>query len=85
MDEYEKIEAELVKVYEQYMERFRNLTFLELQLDEYNREEQDKFEETESSLKRMQSRLQEQELRLLREDKDGDRNSRTNRPSGKSA
>jgi clusterin-associated protein 1 len=44
MDEYEKVEVELVKFYELYMERFRNLTFLEQQLDEYNRGEQDKFD-----------------------------------------
>ena len=44
MDEYEKIEVELVKLYETYMERFRNLTFLEQQVDEYNRDEQDKAE-----------------------------------------
>lgn len=65
------------------MERFRNLAFLEQQLDEHNKEEQNKFEETESSLKRMQSRLQEQEIRLLREEKDvGERKLRPNRPSG---
>jgi hypothetical protein len=44
MDEYEKIEAELAKYYEVYIEKFRNLTFLENQLEEYNRTEQDKFE-----------------------------------------
>ncbi|KAJ1556774.1 Clusterin-associated protein 1, partial [Nowakowskiella sp. JEL0078] len=70
MDEYEKIETELIKQYEIYIQRFRNLTFLEQQLDEFNRVEQDKFEETESSLKRMQNRLREEELRLLRGDKE---------------
>lgn len=44
MDEYEKIEVELSRLYEVYMEKFRNLTYLEQQLDEYNRLEQDKFE-----------------------------------------
>ncbi|KAJ1554063.1 Clusterin-associated protein 1, partial [Cladochytrium tenue] len=44
MDEYEKVEVELVKLYNGYMEKFRNLTYLEQQLDEYNRQEQDKFE-----------------------------------------
>ena len=44
MDEYEKIEVELARLYEVYMEKFRNLTYLEQQLDEYNRQEQDKFE-----------------------------------------
>ncbi|KAJ3276916.1 Clusterin-associated protein 1 [Borealophlyctis nickersoniae] len=70
MDEYEKIEVDLGRLYETYMEKFRNLTYLEQQLDEHNRLEQDKFEETEVSLKRMQTRLREEELRLLRGDKE---------------
>ncbi|KAJ3192674.1 Clusterin-associated protein 1 [Irineochytrium annulatum] len=70
MDEYEKIEVELVKFYEVYMEKFRNLSYLEQQLDEHNRLEQDKFEETEVLLKRMQTRLREEEMRLLRGDKE---------------
>ncbi|KAI9205421.1 Clusterin-associated protein-1-domain-containing protein [Polychytrium aggregatum] len=70
MDEYEKIEVEVGRLYETYMEKFRNLAYLESQLDEYNRQEQDKFEETESSLKKMQNRLREEELRLLRGDKE---------------
>ncbi|KAJ3320324.1 Clusterin-associated protein 1 [Boothiomyces sp. JEL0866] len=81
MDEYEKIEVDLVRVYNIYMEKFRNLTFLEQQLDEYHREEQDKFEETESSLKRMQNRLREEELELLRGENDGNKSARPNRPA----
>lgn len=43
MDEYEKLEAELKKVYEEYIVKFRCLTFLEQQVREkmmenYNRE-----------------------------------------------
>ncbi|KAI8852019.1 Clusterin-associated protein-1-domain-containing protein [Chytridium lagenaria] len=70
MDDYEKIEIELVRLYEIYMEKFRNLTYLEQQLDEHNKLEQDKFEETEVLLKRMQTRLREEEMRLLRGDKE---------------
>jgi clusterin-associated protein 1 len=66
MDEYEKIEVDLINLYETYMERYRNLTFLEQQLDEYNQGEQDQFEETEESLKKMQDRIRQEELRLLR-------------------
>ena len=44
MDEYEKLEEDLQKLYDSYMIRFRNLTYLEGQLEEYNRVEQDKFE-----------------------------------------
>lgn len=44
MDEYEKLEEDLQKLYEVYMEKFRNLTYLEAQQEEYNLAEQDKFE-----------------------------------------
>ncbi|KAI8815595.1 Clusterin-associated protein-1-domain-containing protein [Fimicolochytrium jonesii] len=70
MDEYERIEKDLTKLYQTYMEKFRNLTFLEQQLDEYTRLEQDKFEQTEESLRQMQSRLHEEEMRLLRGEKE---------------
>ncbi|KAI8835187.1 Clusterin-associated protein-1 [Chytriomyces cf. hyalinus JEL632] len=70
MDEYEKIEVDMVKLHEIYMDKFRNLSYLEQQLDEHDRIEQDKFEETEQSLKKMQSRLREEEMQLLRGDKE---------------
>jgi clusterin-associated protein 1 len=44
MDEYEKVELELTKVYQIYMEKFRNLAFLEQQIDQVNRDEQDQVE-----------------------------------------
>lgn len=44
MDEYEKLEEDLQKLYDAYLIRFRNLSYLESQLEEYNRVEQDKFE-----------------------------------------
>ncbi len=50
MDEYEKVEVELVKLYEAYMEKYRNLSYLEQQLDEFNREEQDLAEVQECLL-----------------------------------
>ncbi|XP_022084775.1 clusterin-associated protein 1-like [Acanthaster planci] len=64
MDEYEKLEVDLEKQYETYLERFRNLTYLEHQLEEFTRAEQDRFEETESTLKRMQNRLKEEDARI---------------------
>ncbi|KAJ3114175.1 Clusterin-associated protein 1 [Phlyctochytrium bullatum] len=94
MDDYEKIETELVRLYETYMEKFKNLAYLEQQLDEHNKMEQDKFEETEVLLKRMQNRLREEEMRLLRGEKDmhggmksslygGSNASRPKRPHGR--
>ena len=66
MDEYEKVEAELKKVYQVYTDRFRHLAYLENQLEEYHREEYNHHEETEMNLKAMQNRLQEEELLLMR-------------------
>lgn len=44
MDEYEKIEEDLEKQYQTYVEKYRNLSFLEQQLDDYHRVEQERFE-----------------------------------------
>lgn len=44
MDEYEKLEVELQKQYDVYMEKHRNLSYLEHQLEEYSKVEQNKLE-----------------------------------------
>ncbi|XP_060261938.1 clusterin-associated protein 1 isoform X7 [Ovis aries] len=46
MDEYEKIEEELQKQYGIYLEKFRNLAYLEQQLEDHHRMEQERFEVT---------------------------------------
>ncbi|XP_031163340.1 clusterin-associated protein 1 homolog isoform X2 [Sander lucioperca] len=61
MDEYEKIEEDLQKQYETFVEKFRNLCFLESQLDEYHRLEQERFEEAENIMRMMQHVLREEE------------------------
>lgn len=52
MDEYEKIEEDLQKHYETYVEKFRNLSFLESQLNEYHRLEQERFEVREYTIRK---------------------------------
>ncbi|XP_038676179.1 clusterin-associated protein 1 homolog isoform X1 [Scyliorhinus canicula] len=66
MDEYEKIEEELQKQYEIYVEKFRNLCYLEQQLEDLHRMEQERFEETENTLRLMQNKLKEEEKRLMK-------------------
>nr|XP_042095871.1 clusterin-associated protein 1 isoform X3 [Ovis aries] len=66
MDEYEKIEEELQKQYGIYLEKFRNLAYLEQQLEDHHRMEQERFEETESTLRLMQNKLKEEGKRLLK-------------------
>uniref|UniRef100_A0A8C3W1E5 Clusterin associated protein 1 n=1 Tax=Catagonus wagneri TaxID=51154 RepID=A0A8C3W1E5_9CETA len=46
MDEYEKIEEEFQKQYDIYLEKFRNLAYLEQQLEDHHRMEQERFEVT---------------------------------------
>eukprot|EP00448_Togula_jolla_P009062 CAMPEP_0170602680 /NCGR_PEP_ID=MMETSP0224-20130122/18518_1 /TAXON_ID=285029 /ORGANISM="Togula jolla, Strain CCCM 725" /LENGTH=403 /DNA_ID=CAMNT_0010927531 /DNA_START=165 /DNA_END=1376 /DNA_ORIENTATION=+ len=70
MDEYEQIEQEFERYYEQYIGRFRNLDYLEHEIDMLNREEKERMEENERALKRMQKRLREEEWRLLRGEED---------------
>ncbi|XP_067912818.1 clusterin-associated protein 1 homolog isoform X2 [Heterodontus francisci] len=66
MDEYEKIEEELQKQYETYVEKFRNLCYLEQQLEDLHRMEQERFEETENTLRLMQNKLKEEEQRMMK-------------------
>eukprot|EP00933_Yihiella_yeosuensis_P069393 TRINITY_DN7589_c3_g1_i1.p1 TRINITY_DN7589_c3_g1~~TRINITY_DN7589_c3_g1_i1.p1 ORF type:complete len:442 (-),score=90.81 TRINITY_DN7589_c3_g1_i1:164-1489(-) len=70
MDEYEQLEQELERYYEQYVGRFRNLDYLEHEIDVLNREEKDRMEENDRALKRMQKRLRDEEWRLLRGEED---------------
>merc|ERR550537_1356698 len=66
MDEYEQLEQELEKYYDQYVGRFRNLDYLEHELDRFNKDEEEKMEENERALKKMQKRLRDEEWRMLR-------------------
>lgn len=45
-----------------YIDRFRNLGYLENQLEEFNRAEQDKFEQTEQTLKQLHEKMVNDEL-----------------------
>merc|ERR1719382_1382439 len=77
MDEYEQLEQELERFYEQYVGRFRNLDYLEHEIDVLNREEQDRMEANERALKRMQKRLRDEEWKLLRGEEPGARKGKS--------
>ena len=66
MDEYERMEQELERLYSKYLEKFRNLDYLEHQLDLYSQAEEEKFQESQKALKRMQDRIKDEEMRILR-------------------
>jgi len=78
MDEYEKLERDLQKQYSVYLERFRNLDYLEHELDSLNKAEEEKAADAERRMKKMQKNLREEELKIIRGEQDlvmGDENS----------
>ncbi|NWR93715.1 CLUA1 protein, partial [Furnarius figulus] len=72
MDEYEKIEEQLQKQYSSYLEKFRNLIYMEQLLDDHRRAEQEMFEEAANMLCLMQNRLKEEEQHLLKRGNNSD-------------
>jgi clusterin-associated protein 1 len=51
MDEYEKLEIDLQKQYGIYLEKFRNLEYLENELQQIARNEQEVYEDNQRSKK----------------------------------
>ena len=76
MDEYERLEAELAGQYATYVQSWRNLTYLESELDAIKAQEEDKVAESDRQLQMMQKRLRDEELRILR----GQAQARDRRP-----
>lgn len=66
MEEYERQERELEKLYNEYLEKFRNLDYLEHELDIYNKQEEEKLLESQKVLEKIKRTLQEEEKRILR-------------------
>jgi clusterin-associated protein 1 len=62
----EKLEKELQRQYEIYIEKYRNLDYLEHELQEYVRNEEEKKQERDARLKKMRERLNKEEVELLR-------------------
>ena len=66
MDEYERLEQELERYYALYLDKFRNLDYLEHQLDLYNQAEEEQFEENQKALKTMREKIKADEWRMIR-------------------
>mmetsp|Transcript_21474 Transcript_21474/g.34637 ORF Transcript_21474/g.34637 Transcript_21474/m.34637 type:complete len:438 (-) Transcript_21474:136-1449(-) len=71
MEEYDRLETELKMVYESYLERFRNLNYLEAELEKYYEAEREKQRENDRILRRKQKRIKDEELRVLRGEEGG--------------
>ena len=61
MDEYERLEMELSAHYSMYVQAWRNMSYLESELDEINANEEDRIAENDRQLKMMQRRLREED------------------------
>lgn len=67
LDEYEKLEQELEKFYSVYVDKFKNLDYLENQLDVHNVRELEKKDDSESALKKIQAKFQQEEYQTINE------------------
>ena len=74
MNEYEELEEQLQDLFRDYLERYRNLDFIEHQLEEYNKKERELKEEHEREMKAMQKKIKDEEMKVLRGDVQLDEN-----------
>lgn len=72
MDEFDRLQEELQNLFSEYLEKHRNLDYLENELELYNRKQQEQLEESERKLAKLQRRLRDEELRILRGEQDVD-------------
>lgn len=66
MDDYERLEGELEEHYQSYLEKFRNLDYLQHQLDLCNEKERVDIEENERNKEKIQRKVKEDNKRSLR-------------------
>lgn len=66
MDEYEKMEGELQSIFITYLERHRNLAFLEAELERHREAEEAAAAEHRRALLEMQRKFQAEEMEVLR-------------------
>lgn len=66
-DELDKLEGELRRYYEVYIDRFRNLDFLEHDLDRFHESEMEELEEYERKRNRNAERIRREQLKQVKE------------------
>lgn len=60
MEEYERLEQQLEGLYQVYIEKYRNIDYLENELEKYNKIENDKQARAQKELKLLQKKLQKE-------------------------
>jgi clusterin-associated protein 1 len=69
-EEFERQEQELERLYQLYLEKFRNLDYLEHQMDLYTQAEEEKFNANQEHLRKMREKIKAEEWRMLRGEDD---------------
>jgi clusterin-associated protein 1 len=66
MDEYELLEVELSDLFRIYLEKHRNLDYLQSQLDNHKQREQERMDENDRKMREMQRKIKDDELSMMR-------------------
>ena len=66
LDEFEQVEGELEKAYATYVERFRNLQYLEAELAKHQAADVERREESGRALRKLQRKLRADEVKMMR-------------------
>ena len=88
LEEQDKLERELQRQYDIYMDKYRALDYLEHELEAYHKAEEERKEEHDRKLRRMREKLLKEEVEVLRgnrrDEVDDDYRpaANSNRPSG---
>ena len=75
MEEYERLEQELAQLQETYVNKYRNLDYLESELETYNKMEEEKLKKTQKQLEKLRKQQQlrdEEGLRNMGEFENGE-------------
>ena len=66
MDEYELLEVELSDLFRIYLEKHRNLDYLQSQLDSHTLREKERMDENERKMREIQRKIKDDELSMMR-------------------
>ena len=66
LEEQDKLERELQRQYDIYMEKYRNLDYIESELVKYQKAEEERKEEHDRKLRKMREKLLKEEVEVLR-------------------
>ena len=70
MDEYEQIETEIQKLYSGYIQKFRNLHYLEHRIKDIEEQEKVRLKDRQHVMAKWITQMQQEELSILRNDGD---------------